>query len=66
MEVDIKTLKLEHQRELEVMKTEFENHIEDLENETKQTMKQILKEYNLRMAEKDREFQDTFTNAFGE
>ncbi len=47
------------------MKSEFETHIEDLEQEHNSAIKQVLKECNLKMAEKDKEFQETFGEAVG-
>ena len=64
-DVDIRALTLQNTEELERLKNEYETHIEELQQESDSQLKQVVKEAKVQIAEKDRDFQDTFREAIG-
>ena len=65
-DVDMKTQRLELDAELERVLKEAKEHSEDQGNDHGVKIKQLVKEFNLKFAVKEREFQETFSNALGE
>ncbi|XP_074659132.1 uncharacterized protein LOC141911926 isoform X2 [Tubulanus polymorphus] len=63
-DVDMRTLKLEHENEVDAMRRNYEDRIEDSETMTNSRLKQLVKEFNLKMAEKEKEFQSVFGQAY--
>ena len=47
------------------LQSEYDGRIDELEEDHKSRVKQLVKEFNLKMAEKEQEFQDTFSDAMG-
>ena len=48
------------------MKNEYDNKIQEIQDDQNMKIKQLIKEFNGQLAEKDRDFQDTFSKAVGE
>jgi hypothetical protein len=51
--------------ELDKMKCHYEDLLQDMENEQAGKIKQLVKEFDKTIAEKEKEFERTFSNALG-
>ncbi|XP_041365531.1 golgin subfamily A member 4-like isoform X2 [Gigantopelta aegis] len=53
----------QHSSEVEKLKNDFEDQLQARDDEQTVKIKQLVKEMNLKLAEKEREFEQTFSNA---
>ncbi len=62
-DTDRRAARIEQEDVVEKLKTEYETQISDMEQATHARIKQLAKEFSCKMAEKEREFQLTFSEA---
>lgn len=55
-----------HQDEIARLKNEYENELQERDISNTSRMKQLLKEVNIKMSEKEREFEESFSGVLGE
>ena len=64
-EVDNRNSEMEKDADLGRMRDEYETRIQDTEADHGSKVKQLLKSFNVKMTEKDKEFQDTYDTIMG-
>ena len=64
-EVEVRTAALDNEQELDRLKAEFDEKQRDTENEHNAQIKQLVKEFRLQMAQKEKEFQSNYSEVLG-
>ena len=64
-EVDNRNSEMERENDLGRIRDEYEVRIQDMEGDHGSKVKQLLKTFNVKMTEKDKEFQDTYDTIMG-
>ena len=56
---------MENEKEITRLKSEYDERLKDMENDQASKIKQLVKEFNLELAEKEKSFQESFSEAAG-
>ena len=63
--MEVRTAALDSEQELERLKAEFDEKLRDTENDHNGRIKQLVKEFRLQMAQKEKEFQSSYNEVLG-
>jgi len=61
----VRTAALDSEQELERMKSEYEEKLRDTETDHSGRIKQLVKEFRLQMAQKEKDFQTNYNEVLG-
>lgn len=62
-DVDVRTAQLENEKEMAKLASEYKEQLKDFEIDNNSRIKQLVKEFQLKLSEKEKEFQTTYTEA---